>query len=278
MRLLAIVAILGLIAAPMRAQAQCSEILEHGLYNTYQSLKTNDLKSAMAQGLCQSSENTSSGGQGGGGGLTIPIYGVPIGISGNYETSQAESIKNSSCQNGQTSLSDQNYLSLLSLTVDPEIVKAWSACQQQGGLYIDGILNGSQLIVEFRFRPMGILSQSRFVDNPTITGADCSQFPKTGDTINNVSHQYLCYRHGTDAVTILANDDSSGAAQFLIPAVISAPPLAPVIPTQMTCRYVPVANASPLSLPPPTCTGTGALGQPCTCPGVYGGLAYITAK
>lgn len=280
---------LVLLAIPTTAFADCDAILEQGVRNTYQELSSSDLKSGFSQGLCSSSESSTSKGGSAGGGLTVPIYGVPVGINGSYNKSRANSMKSSMCQNGAANLSDSDYHTLLTLTADPLIVDAWSKCRQQGGLYIEGKLNGSLLTIKLRFQPMGSLSSTTLVDDLQVIGANCAAIPKAGTVISNVSRTYACHRHGQDAVTVIANDKDSASATFFIPAVsvvqaaalpsqeqcLGNPPFVPA--GQCTCK-VPASTLPPeMRRTPPgfsgpvgdaICIANGTRpGEECSCPG-----------
>ena len=118
------------------ARASCRDILEQGIRNTYQSLRNRDLRTGFANGLCSSQYQSHSGSSGGGGGLTIPIYGVPVGINGKYSSNHDSTSGGTSCGSAAGYLSDDDYDQVMQAVADPTIVDAWSKCNSQGGFIL----------------------------------------------------------------------------------------------------------------------------------------------
>ncbi len=105
---------------PSALQAACRDILEQGIRNTYQNVKSGNLRSAYAQGFCNSYQQGNTSDEGGGVGISVPIEGVTFNLNGNYNSSRGNSIASSSCGNASSSLSDDDYEYLLRSTADAQ--------------------------------------------------------------------------------------------------------------------------------------------------------------
>jgi hypothetical protein len=221
---LIIAAFMFLILLPGVANAACRDILEQGIRNTYQNVKSSDLRTAYAQGFCNSYQQSSGGDTGAGFGVSLPIEGIPVDFNGNYNDSRVQSVASSSCGNSSSNLNDSNYEYLLTATADPRIVEAWSRCEQQGGLYLEGRVQGSSITLTARFRTLGSLVSSTLISDPEISGASCPNIMKEGKTITTTSVSTICQRFGNEPVTIIMNTDNSDAAIFYLPTVDNSPP------------------------------------------------------
>ncbi|MCE4543265.1 MULTISPECIES: hypothetical protein [unclassified Caballeronia] len=95
-------------------------------------------------------------------------------------------------------MSDSNYINLLQLVADPNIVDAWSVCKQKdGGFYIDGKLNGSTLILSLRFRNVGNVASTILTSDLVVTGASCEPMLwHKGDIIDGSKQFQQCKRFG----------------------------------------------------------------------------------
>jgi hypothetical protein len=218
---------------------ECSAILEQGVFNTYQGLRTRDLRTGFQQSFCQSSSSSSGGSTGAGLNVMVPIYGVPVKFGGDYKQTSSSLSQQGSCSNSASSLSDATYENILQKVVAPEIVAAWTDCRTKagGGLFINGDLNGDTLVLEFRFRPMGVISRTTLTEDPRITGASCPRpIVKARTVLNNAPKYEQCQRSGTGAVTVIANSTNDGA-RFFIPAVAPPPPPPPDVPQVLEGSY-----------------------------------------
>lgn len=207
---------------------ECSAILEQGVFNTYQGLRTKDLRAGFQESFCQSSTSSSGGATNAGLGVTVPIKGVPVQFNGNYGQTRSSLQQQGSCGGSSSSLSEATYENILQKVVAPEIVAAWSDCRSKaGGFFLNGDLNGDTLVLEFRFRPYGAISQTTVRGNPRIIGATCaSPVVRDGTILTNAKTYQDCRRSGTEAVTVIANSSVDGA-RFFIPAVVPVPPPPP---------------------------------------------------
>jgi hypothetical protein len=217
---------------------ECSAILEQGVFNTYQGLRTRDLRTAFQQSFCQSSSSSSGGSTGAGLNVMVPIYGVPVKFGGDYNQTSSSLSQQGSCSSSASSLSDATYENILQKVVAPEIVAAWTDCRTKGGggFFINGDLNGDTLVLEFRFRPMGAVSRTTLTEDPRITGASCPRPQVKARTVLTNARKYqTCQRSGPGAVTVIANSTIDGA-RFFIPAV--APPAPPPSPPDVPQVFV----------------------------------------
>jgi hypothetical protein len=120
-------------------------------------------------------------------------------------------------------LSDDIYENILVRVVDPKIVAAWTECEKnKGGFIINGKLNGTDLVLEFRFIPIQGVGETKLSEDPVIAGAKCEHSVKKGTVVNNGTKLEKCTRLGTAAVTVVANSNVGGA-EFFIPAVVQHP-------------------------------------------------------
>lgn len=212
-------------ASDVTVADDCSAILEQGVFNTYQGLRTRNLKTEFQDAFCQSSTDSSGRSTSAGGDATIPIKGVPVRFRGNYGQTRSSLHEQGSCGSSSSSLSDATYENILQKVVAPEIVSAWTDCRtKSGGFFINGELNGDTLVLEFRFRPFGAVTETRVTGDPVVIGAVCaSPAVKDRTIITNAKKYQTCQRSGTGAVSVVANSTIDGA-RFFIPAVAPAPP------------------------------------------------------
>lgn len=226
----AFVSVLWLVGVSSVAIAdECDAILVQGVYNTYQGLRTRDLRTGFQQSFCQKNVVKNDEGAGGGLNVAVPIYDVPVKFGGDYKQTSSSLSEQGSCGNAASSLSDATYENILQKVVAPEIVAAWADCRTKaGGFFINGDLNGDTLVLEFRFRPYGAISQTKLTEDPRIIGANCPRpVVKVGTVLTNAKKYQNCQRSGTGPVTVIANSTIDGA-RFFIPAV--APPAPPAPP------------------------------------------------
>ncbi len=258
----------------------CNTVLEQGVRNTYQRLARSDVRGALTNALCTSQLQTMKNSAGGGLSLGVIAEGIPIELGANYDEASANSLKNSSCANGSSNMSNDNYERVLQAVVDPAIVQAWSSCKEKeraGGLLLDGKLNGSVLILSLRFRNVGNVSETTLKGKPQISGATCDGMDwGPGTKIDGSQSLTQCRRFGEEPVTITINSTFDGA-MFYIPA----PPKLEVVKT--TADPSPRrTSGSQLPPPPPlppksfACAaqnmswicptpGMQSLGSACTC-------------
>jgi hypothetical protein len=217
---------------------ECDAILEQGVFNTYQGLRTRDLRTGVQSSFCQKSTVTNAGATGAGLNVMVPIYGVPVKFGGDYNQTNSSLNDQGSCGSSVSSMSDAIYENILQKVVAPEIVTAWTDCHTKaGGFFINGDLNGNTLVLEFRFRPYGAISRTRLTADPQIIGASCSRpVVKAGTVLTNAKTYQTCQRSGTEAVTVIANSTIDGA-RFFIPAAAPPAPPPPNFPEVLVGNY-----------------------------------------
>lgn len=250
----------------------CNAVLEQGVRNTYQRLARSDVRGALTNALCTSQLQTMKNSVGGGFSLGVIAEGIPIELGANYDEASANSLKNSSCANGSSNMSNDNYERVLQAVVDPAIVQAWSSCKEKeraGGLLLDGKLNGSVLILSLRFRNVGNVSETTLKGKPRISGATCDDMDwGPGTKIDGSQSFTQCRRFGEEPVTVTVNSTFDGA-MFYIPAppklevVKATPPPPPQFAGSPACA---ADNRSWIC---PTPGNTQPVGSACTC-NVYG--------
>jgi hypothetical protein len=281
------------------AMADCREILEQGLRNTYSLVRSGDFKTSFSNSFCNSNLQKSSSSAGGNGDVGFETPYGPIGFGGGYDESQAKEFRNSACGGAHGSLSDAQYLNVLQKIADPNIVSAWSECQaSSGGLLLNGeLLDSTNLKVSLVFRNVGPVTQAVLTDEPRVIGAVCENIPwKKGTLINGNRQFVMCTRKGNSAVFFIVNSDYSGAT-FYIPQ-----------PQTITLAKNPRPDPFPPPPPPPEpidgftvdaliCAPNGAgpgpeypnsmprcpasckaVGSPCSCAGFTGSVVKIKVK
>lgn len=243
---------LGVALAGVSHAEECDAILDQGVRNTSQELKSSDLRSAFKTAMCKNSKTISLRDAGGGVSLGIPIDGVPLKIGGNYNQAQSDTASSGECNDTSSGFSEGTYSNVLKQMVSPEIVSAWSQCKANlGGFFINGSLNGNVLVLEFRFRQFGAVSSTTVTGNPEITGAVCpTPAVMSGTVVTGAKIFQTCYRQSDGPVTVVANSSIDGA-KFFIPAVV---------------KYVPVSTTSP-EPPAIDCDKYTGPGTPVSCVG-----------
>lgn len=236
----AIFALLLIGGSASYAADECSAILQQGVFNTYQGLRTRNLKEGFQESFCQNTHATRGSSTSAGLNVTIPVKGVPVGYRGDYGQTRSKIDSQGSCKNTSVSIDDATYEDILLKVVAPEIVAAWSDCHNKaGGFFINGDLNEDVLVLEFRFRPSGAVSQTTLTADPVVYGATCANMVVKKGTVISTGKTYQdCKRHGASAVTVIANSTFDGA-RFFIPAVVPLPPppTPPTFPDALVGNY-----------------------------------------
>lgn len=197
--------------------AECRDILEQGIRNTYQSLRTSSLRSAFYDGFCNHTIQKATSSSGGGLSIAFPVEGVPVDLGGSYDESSGNSFQQELCGNRQGGLSDGKYEKLLQAVADPAIVQAWSQCNaNEGGVLITGKLNGSRLILSLRFRNVGSISSTELVGDAAFDGVICPRMWVDGMRLDGSTKFMQCDRIGEKPVTVTINTAFNGA-MFYIP-------------------------------------------------------------
>lgn len=262
--------------------ADCREILESGIRNTYSLNRGGDFRRSFSSGFCSSNMQSGKSSSGGGIDVTIPVDGFPLGLGGNYSQKDAKSLQSNLCKNENGQLSDNQYEQVLRLVADPNIVSAWSACQQsQGGLLINGNMrDATNLVIELQFRNLGNVHETTLTSKPQVVGAVCPDLPWDKGTIINGSRQYAqCSRLGTSPVSFIVNSQFDGA-RFYIPApekIVLSSDNSPDEQRRSDNRggkspgftvkakvCVPT-GADPKDPTVPRCPSTGSIGSACEC-------------
>lgn len=197
--------------------AECRDILEQGIRNTYQGLRTSSLRSSFYDGFCNHTIQKATNSSGGGLSIAFPVDGVPIDLGGSYDESSGNSFQQDLCGNREGGLNDAKYEKLLQAVADPAIVQAWSQCENNaGGVLITGKLNGSRLILSLRFRNVGNISSTELVGDADFDGVICPTQWVDGMSLDGSTKFMQCDRIGEKPVTVTVNTKFNGA-MFYIP-------------------------------------------------------------
>ena len=255
-----------------RAASDCDAILSQGVRNTYQLKNNNDLKSEFEKSFCEKSSGNSGAGKGGNFGF---LGSVKIDLGFNSQKAQATTQESCDKQSGK--LSDAGFYDLMSYTVDPEIVRAWRDCSTNAyGPMILGELNGSDLMITYRFRPAGAIASTKVTAAPKVRGANCDDsLLKAGVTLNSGGVIDSCTRDGDKPVSIVLNTEF-GPAKFFIPPVPEKPKLSPEarrlaanLPPAPSGKYYCIFDTKPgepFYPSPASCLQSEASSGECKCP------------
>jgi hypothetical protein len=290
------VALVLLSSAALNSLADCGEILESGLRNTYSLTQAGNFKNSFSNNFCSSNLQKGTNSAGGNADVALKIPGVgPIGFGGGYNEKQAKELQNTACGGGAGALSDEQYLNVLKKIADPNIVRAWSECNKtEGGLLLNGeLLDATNIEVSLEFRNAAAIHETTLTGKPGVIGATCPNMDWDKGTLINGSRQYVqCTRQGNSAVSFVVNAVYNGA-RFYIPQpqtiTISQnddPPPPPPPPvdgyTVDALICVPSGAGAGPSFPdtmprcPAACNAT--VGSSCSCPnpGFSGRVAKIS--
>jgi len=193
--------------------------------------------------MCSNYSQSQSGSNGGGLTATVPIHGVPVTVGGNYNKVKSDAISSGQCRTSSNSMDENLFSAVMATVVAPEIVQAWSACVlHASGLFLNGDLNGSDLVLEFHLRPLGDITKTRIDGNLQFSGVRCpNPIIVDGYILGAATRLVKCKRIGREAVTVIVNSKPAGGAKFFIP---QGPPNAIEIRTEMSQKLVGVYNVS----------------------------------
>lgn len=199
---------------------ECDAILEQGVRNTYQELRTGDFRSSFSSAYCNKSSQSSGSTSGTAAGGSYGLYSFDFAQSGSDNSAS----RNENCGNSSSSLQDDKYLRALQSVADKNIVDAWSACRSSAsGVLLNGELNGKDIFLTYVFRSAGSVTQAIVEGEPYISGAKCSDAVKDGTVINTGGRIQTCTRTGDGPVSIAINTNYQ-PARFFIPAVVPPKP------------------------------------------------------
>ncbi|MDF3242419.1 hypothetical protein [Pseudomonas veronii] len=213
------VALVLLSSAALNAVADCGEILESGLRNTYSLTQAGNFKNSFSNNFCSSNLQKGTNSAGGNADVALKIPGVgPIGFGGGYNEKQAKELQSSACGGGTGALSNEQYLNVLQKIADPNIVRAWSECNKTaGGLLLNGeLLDATNIEVSLEFRNAAAIHETTLTGKPGVIGATCPNMTWGKGTLINGSRQYVqCTRQGNSPVSFIVNSDYNGARFYL---------------------------------------------------------------
>lgn len=223
---IAAMAVANLLVSFAAMAGECDAILQQGLRNTFQELRTGEFKSSFESSYCNKAASSSSTGSGIDAGGSYGGFGLNFG-SNNSDTAET---RNENCGSSGSDLSDQKFLRAMQSVADKNIVDAWSTCvSSQYGVMIIGELNGDDLLVTYRFRSAGAVSSTVVDGDPYISGAECNDSVKAGTVIDTGGRIQVCTRTGKGPISIAINT-SFQPARFFVPAIEEKKAPAPVPP------------------------------------------------
>lgn len=194
---------------------ECDVILEQGIRNTFQELRTNDFRQAFSSAYCNKVHTSKSSSSGGSAGGSYGLY--SLDFSSNSKDSKSSRIEN--CGDSAALVSEASYLKAMQLVADKNIVDAWSSCRNSAyGVMITGEINGDDLIVTYVFRSAGAVSHAVVDGDPEIRNATCNAAVKDKTVINTGGRIQYCTRKNDGPITIAINTNFQ-PARFFVPAV-----------------------------------------------------------
>jgi hypothetical protein len=209
--------------------ADCSDILEAGIHNTYQTLDKSSLRTAYKNALCDQKSHLHSGS------TNVSASGnyyYVISGNGDYSQSNVDQMASKYCQSGSSDLSDDDYHQLARMTVDQYAVDAWTKCMQSSGhgLFAKLDLNGNDVILTLEWQGFAGVNTATIAGKPYTDNLDCNAqlIFRDGFVLQtNTAVTQVCRRINANDVSTF-NVNTSGGSQTLKLAAI---PIAPAGPT-----------------------------------------------
>jgi hypothetical protein len=197
----------------------CDAVLSQGVRNTYQELRTSDVRSAFALAYCSKTSSSSGRSSGTTAGGSYAGYGLDYGTNAS-DTSES---RTENCGGESLATSDTKYLNAMKSVADPGILAAWSTCMaSQTGVLILGELNGDDIVLTYKSAGDSN-TKPRATDDPTVTGVvKCDTAVRKGMEIGSGGITQRCKRDGLKAVTASINTTDKPAL-FMIPAPRKTP-------------------------------------------------------
>ncbi len=201
------------------AQDQCGDILTAGIHNTYQQISRDDSRAAYQQALCDQNSSLYNSQSSTGGGISV--FGIG-GADAQHGQQEVNNLYHSHCENQQKQLSDDDFNSLVEVTIDPNIVDNWRECMQANGkgLFANVDVNGAALTFTLDFEGLPGVNEAKILANPQVQGAVCSssQFRAGIKLAAKVDKTELCERLGRNSVTFVVNT-SAGSKTLKLAAL-----------------------------------------------------------
>jgi hypothetical protein len=220
LRMTLVLVVTLLIASSVDAQDMCSDILTSGVHDTYQNINKDSEKSQYQQNLCDTSSSLNQNGTSAGGGISIAGIGD---ANGNYGNTNLSDLRHKYCSGASGSMSNDDFQSLVKVTIDPFIVQNWSECMasEGKGLYGNVDVNSNDLLFTLEWQGFGGVNTAT-IDKPAqITGATCDSAVLTKGVIlqDRVPLTEICHRLGDNAVTLVLNTNRGSKVLRLGPPI-----------------------------------------------------------
>jgi hypothetical protein len=207
-----------IIPTSIYGQDRCGDILTSGVHNTYQNISKTNAKSSYQQALCDQLNTSNSTGSSTNAGVSVLGYGD---LTFGNANSTANTLYHKYCEGSNQEMSDDDFHSLVQITIDPTIVENWKECMASHGqgMYANVDVNGADLLFSVEWLGFGGVSTSKITNSPKITGAVCKEPPLVKGTVlqDQVLVTELCQRQGDDTVTFVVNTNR-GSQSLKIPA------------------------------------------------------------
>lgn len=218
----------------VRADDSCSDVLRIGLVDTFSSVRSSNLISALDQWLCSeesdrtlSKENISA---------TVPIPGLDVTASGSYDMSKLHDWRRHNCSSNKSFFAESNAESVASAVLSPfakDAMDAWSACRGASrsangvsariGAYspADG-----EFTLTIAWTPTVLVRKEPVIKSFLARNTTCEpkdDIPKKGDVIKNIT--LACKRDSSKRVTVIINTIDNGPLEpsLVLPAIEKAP-------------------------------------------------------
>jgi hypothetical protein len=195
---------------------ECDAILEQGVRNTYSDITQAELKNNISTNFCSSSSSSTGDSDEKKGGVSVQIGNWGLGGEGSGSRDQFAQTKNELCTSSNSQLSDEGYHKVLTLLADKNIVDAWSKCNSNRGLIINGdVHDATQIDVSVKFLNVHKISQATITMPAQIIGMTCPNVLDTGRIIDGNELLFSCQRIGDQAITVNLNTDYMGQRLYI---------------------------------------------------------------
>jgi hypothetical protein len=193
---------------------ECRHVLQ-GLFNDTSIMSKQQNHDDFNRYLCTTDFGTHEEAQSYGMKVGMPVYDVPLQISGQFDKSQKDNWKKTHCEATAASSTSATSLVMFVRKVSPEIAKQWlecvkAVCAPQSGLSCSDIVSSGQLSFLAQWRRGTGDEQAPRVVRFTTVNASCIQAPVAGQIISDAGRVVVCQIGGQKIAPLVALETTRG--------------------------------------------------------------------